>query len=114
MLTREHLENNTLLLAGFPHTIRFAQNLHDSDGAELEGEIDHSALTISLDAKLHESLYLAIVLHEVFHGMQRITGHYADEEAARRFGYFFANFLYDNPWLLHEILTVVQYRSAGA
>lgn len=111
MLTRSDLENKVLLVSGYPHTIGFMPNLH-LDGEELEGEIDHSLLTITLDAKLPQPLYLAVVLHEVYHAMERMAGNGPnyDEKSATLFGYFMSNFLYDNSWLLDAILASIQYR----
>lgn len=108
MLKREDLEGKAIVLGGVQHTISFEHNIHNGMG-DLLGEIDHAKLILKIEDTIPDRLLLQIVLHECYHAMVEQTGTKLtkvrgnDEGFADRFSYFFANVLYDNPWLLAAI-----------
>jgi hypothetical protein len=110
MLTKQDLDGRLITLGGIDHRITFVQNMHNSMSGELLGEIDHSKLILSIDVAVPDDLMLVVLLHECYHSMVeqtgtkfiKVRGH--DEGFADRFAYFFANLMYDNPWLLLAIV----------
>lgn len=110
MITRKDLDGKAITLNGTPHKITFEKNLHGgSMGGDLMGEIDHAALTIKIDEETPDAMLLVVLLHECYHSMveqtgtkfMEVRGH--DEAFASRVSYFYAQVMYDNPWLLTAI-----------